>query len=103
MSNGNTSLELYDLQHCPYCAKVRRALADIGLDYDSHEVPQSRSERDRVREISGQEGVPVLVDPENGIEGMPESDDIVDYLYSEYGDGRQRPPGVLSRLLFLLF
>ncbi|NIS35223.1 MAG: glutaredoxin, partial [Actinobacteria bacterium] len=30
-------------------------------------------------------GVPVLVDPEHGVEGMPESDDIVAYLEQTYG------------------
>jgi glutaredoxin 3 len=30
--------------------------------------------------------VPVLVDPEHGVDGMPESDDIVDYLYETYGE-----------------
>jgi glutathione S-transferase len=36
---------------------------------------------------SGQTGVPVLVDEEHGVEGMPESDDIVAYLEETYGDG----------------
>jgi glutathione S-transferase len=31
--------------------------------------------------------VPVLVDTEHGVEGMPESDDIVAYLEETYGAG----------------
>jgi glutathione S-transferase len=48
-------------------------------------VPRSHSERTEVEEVSGQTGVPVLVDPEHGVEGMPESDDIVEYLEETYG------------------
>ena len=79
------NLELYELQGCPYCAKVKRKLDELDLDYDSRMVPRSHSERDEVAEVSGQTGVPVLVDPDNDVEGMPESDDIVAYLEEEYG------------------
>ena len=78
-------LELYELPGCPYCAKVKRKLDELGLEYDSHEVPSSHAERGEVEAVSGQTGVPVLVDNSNGVEGMPESDDIVDYLDREYG------------------
>jgi glutaredoxin 3 len=36
--------------------------------------------------VSGQTGVPVLVDTDHDVEGMPESDDIVAYLDRTYGD-----------------
>jgi len=92
-------LELYNLQGCPYCKTVRRALADLDLDYETHSVPRSRSDRTAVYEASGQYGVPVLVDHTNGIEGMAESDDIVTYLYAEYGDDQQPPAtGIVGRL-----
>ncbi|WP_436930070.1 glutathione S-transferase N-terminal domain-containing protein [Halosimplex halobium] len=78
-------LELYELDGCPYCAKVKKKLDELDLDYESHMVPRSHSERTEVEEVSGQTGVPVLVDPDNGVEGMPESDDIVEYLEAEYG------------------
>jgi len=82
-----SNLELYELPGCPYCAKVTTKLDELGLDYVSHEVPSSHSKRTEVEEISGQTGVPVLVDPDNGIEGMPESSDIIEYLETTYGDG----------------
>ncbi len=78
-------LELYELPGCPYCAKVKDTLADLDLEYESHEVPRSHDERTEVEAVSGQTGVPVLVDEENGVEGMAESDDIVAYLEREYG------------------
>ena len=97
-------LELYELQGCPYCAKVRRALSDLKLEYESHSVPRSRRDRAAVYEVSGQYQVPVLVDNTKGIEGMPESDDIVTYLYEQYGAGQEPPPsGVVARILAKLF
>jgi glutathione S-transferase len=79
------SLELYELPGCPYCAKVKNKLDELGLDYVSHEVPRSHSKRTEVEEVSGQTGVPVLVDPDHDVEGMAESDDIVAYLDETYG------------------
>jgi glutathione S-transferase len=80
------TLELYELEGCPYCAKVIQKLDELGLEYDSHMVPRSHGERTEVKAVSGQTGVPVLVDEDNDITGMPESDDIVEYLEKTYGD-----------------
>lgn len=78
-------LELYRLEGCPYCAKVESKLDELGLDYERHDVPRSHSQRSEVEAVSGQTGVPVLVDNSNGIDAMPESDDIVEYLEEQYG------------------
>ena len=78
-------LELYELQGCPYCRKVKQKLDELGLEYESHTVPASHAKRDEVEKVSGQTGVPVLVDEEHGIEGMSESDEIVAYLEETYG------------------
>ncbi|WP_435065573.1 glutathione S-transferase N-terminal domain-containing protein [Halobaculum sp. EA56] len=82
-----SDLVLYELEGCPYCAKVKNKLSELGLEYESIMVPRSHGERTEVKEVSGQTGVPVLVDEEHGVEGMPESDDIVAYLEETYGDG----------------
>jgi glutathione S-transferase len=79
------NLELYELPGCPYCAKVKTKLDELGLKYVSHEVPRSHSKRTEVKDVSGQTGVPVLVDPDHDVEGMAESDDIVAYLDETYG------------------
>jgi glutathione S-transferase len=79
------NLTLYELEGCPYCAKVITKLDELGLEYDSIMVPRAHSERTEVEKVSGQTGVPVLVDPEHDVEGMPESDDIVAYLEETYG------------------
>jgi glutathione S-transferase len=79
------TLELYELPGCPFCAKVKDKLDELELEYVSHEVPRSHGERTEVEDVSGQTGVPVLVDPDNDVDGMPESDDIVAYLERTYG------------------
>ncbi|GAA0193906.1 glutathione S-transferase N-terminal domain-containing protein [Halobaculum roseum] len=81
------NLVLYELEGCPYCAKVTKKLDELGLEYESIMVPRSHAERTEVEEVSGQTGVPVLVDEDHGVEGMPESDDIVAYLEETYGQG----------------
>lgn len=80
-------LVLYELEGCPYCAKVKNKLAELDLEYESVMVDRDRDDRDEVREVSGQTGVPVLVDEAHGVEAMPESDDIVEHLEATYGSG----------------
>jgi len=79
-----SELVLYELDGCPYCAKVKRKLDELDLAYESREVPRGHSERDEVEAISGQTGVPVLIDEAHGVDGMPESDDIVAHLEATY-------------------
>lgn len=54
-------------------------------------MPGSRRNRGEGKPVSGRCGVPVLIDRTNGIEGMAESDDIVRYIYEEYGDPEDAP------------
>ena len=77
-------LELYRLPGCPYCAKVERKLDELALEYETHNVLPFRFLRSEVKSLSGQSGVPVLVDPEHGIEALAESDDIVAHLENTY-------------------
>lgn len=77
-------IQFYELDGCPFCAKVRTTLDDLGVEYESHSVPRSHGERTEVKEISGQTEVPMIVDPDHEVEGMHESDDIVEYLNETY-------------------
>ena len=73
------SLTLYALDGCPYCETVHDALADAGLDYETVWVEAMHSARDEVRRVSGQRGVPVLVDDDRGVT-MAESERILEYV-----------------------
>ncbi|MCH7659566.1 MAG: glutathione S-transferase N-terminal domain-containing protein [Euryarchaeota archaeon] len=78
-------IQFYELDGCPFCAKVRSKLDELGVEYDSHSVPSSHAERTEVEEISGQTEVPMIIDSDHNVEGMHESDDIVAYLDETYG------------------
>ena len=77
-----TDIVLYQTDWCPYCARVRDKLAELQLEYKIVNVPDSHAERTVVREISGQTGVPVLVD---GKKVLDDDDVIIPYLDETYG------------------
>lgn len=79
-----TTIEFYELDGCPFCAKVREKLDELDLEYNSHSVPSSHTERTEVEDLTGQTEVPVIIDPDHGVDGMHESDDIVAYLEETY-------------------
>jgi glutaredoxin 3 len=78
----STEIVLYQAEWCPYCARVRAKLTDLLLDYTNVNVPRSHSERDVVKQVSGQTSIPVLVD---GDVVLDDDDDIVPYLEKTYG------------------
>jgi glutathione S-transferase len=82
MSEGMT---LYRLEGCPYCELVADELDDLGLEYDSVWVEGLHSKRNEVQAVSGQRQVPVLIDDAYGVT-MAESERIVEYLTTTYGD-----------------
>ena len=80
------SLTLYRLEGCPFCVYAADALDALGLDYESVWVDAMHSDRDEVKRVSGQRGVPVLVDDDFGVT-MAESENVVAYLETTYADG----------------
>ena len=97
-------VELYDFEACPFCRRVREALSVLDLDARIYPCPKGGTRyRPTVRERSGREMFPFLIDPNTGVE-MNESADIVAYLWKSYGDGPvpfslQGPLFVASSLL----
>lgn len=83
MTESEEMLELYQFEQCPFCKKVREKMTELQIDYIARQVKPD-GDRARVEEVSGQTGVPVMVDP-NTDTVMPESDDMVDYLEEHYG------------------
>ena len=70
-------MTLYHTEWCPECAIVREKLEELELSYDSVIVPDFRSFRKQVHEVSGQYYVPVLVDGERV---LTETQDILAHL-----------------------
>jgi glutathione S-transferase len=78
-------LELYEFEACPYCRKVREALTVLDLDARVYPCPKGGTRfRPEVERRGGKLQFPYLVDPNTGKE-MYESDEIVRYLFQEYG------------------
>ncbi len=77
-------LELYQFEECPYCQIVRARLTDLGIDYLIRNEPREKQKRERLQRISGQKGVPTLVDPERGIVIPNDDEKIILYLNERY-------------------
>ncbi len=77
-------LELYQFEGCPFCQRVRRSLDELGLDFVVRTIPRPHELRHRVREVSGQTEVPVLIDREHG-KVIADSAMIIAYLEDHYG------------------
>ena len=78
-------LELYALEGCGHCRRVRETLTELDLDYLHRSCPFG-SDRNRagLRERGGKAQVPYLIDPNTGTE-LYESRAIVEYLERRYG------------------
>lgn len=80
-------LKLYQAEWCPYCARVRSKMCDLGLTYININVPRAKADRTELIEISGQAGIPTLV-TEDGQVIADDDDAIIAYLEEHYSGGR---------------
>ena len=81
-------LELYDFEACPFCRMAREAISALSLDPVVYPCPKEGQRfRPQVEAKGGKLMFPYLVDPNTGV-CMYESDDIVQYLFTEYGNGQ---------------
>jgi len=81
-------LELYEREGCPFSRKVREALSILDLDAVIHPCPEGGTRfRASVEERLGRFAIPLLIDPNAGVE-LTESDAIVRHLFASYGDDK---------------
>jgi glutathione S-transferase len=85
-------VKLYDAGRCPYCARVRIALAEKGLDYERIDIDLS-NRPDWIYELNATGRVPVLAD---GFV-LPESAVIMGYLEERYPEVPLLPDGPAER------
>ncbi len=85
-------LTLYHFPGCPYCGRVQRALRKLGLEITQRDIHQDPDARQTLEAAMGRATVPVLHIDNTAADArwLPESADIVRYLYAEQGQGR--PP-----------
>lgn len=77
----DTGMVLYQAEWCPDCAEVRARMTDLLLSYKVVNVPRDRSERHVVSDISGQAGIPVLVDGSVVVA----NEKVLPYIEAKYG------------------
>jgi len=83
-------LILYEFEACPFCRKVREALTTLDLEAEIRPCPKGGPRfREELKKKTGRAQFPYLEDPNTGA-AMFESDEIIAYLYKQYGAGR--PP-----------
>ena len=88
-------IKLYEFEGCPFCRKVREAVVWLDLDVEFYPCPQGGPNfREYVKTTGGKSMFPYMVDDNSGV-SMYESDDIIDYLYDNYGPGKEKVPSLL--------
>lgn len=83
-------MTLYHFDTCPYCLRVRRALADLDVEVELRNVQTEPAAQEALYRAMGRGTVPVLHIHEED-RWLPESGDIVTFLYERYGNGRKPP------------
>ena len=86
------AVKLYDAPRCPFCARVRLAFAEKGLDYETVEVDLENRPA-WLYELNPLGKVPVL---ENGFV-LPESAVILEYLEELHPERPLLPSGAKAR------
>ena len=74
-------IKLYQAEWCPFSHRIRAKLTELGIDYESVNVPASAEKRAELKEITGNSTIPVLVD---GEKVFSDSSEILSYLEEEY-------------------
>jgi glutathione S-transferase len=87
-------VKLYDAARCPFCARVRIALAEKGIEYEPVEI-DLRNRPDWIYELNPSGKVPVLDD---GFV-LPESAVIMEYLDDRYSAPHLLPEDAQSRAI----
>lgn len=76
-------LKLYQAEWCPYCARVRSKMSELGITYINVNVPRAKGERKELIELCGTSGIPTLV-CEDGTVIADDDDAIIEYLEKNY-------------------
>ena len=82
--NTSLMLKLYQYTGCPYCAKVIKAIDELGLDVELVDASWGNENSDQIEAWTGRRTVPFLVDEEADVK-MHESEDIIAYLREKAG------------------
>ena len=77
-------LELYQFEQCEFSTLVRAQMSEWEIDYILRNVSKNKSKRQRLKKISGQNGVPTLVDSLRNVVIADDEKRIIAYLRKHY-------------------
>jgi len=79
-------IKLYQAEWCPFSHRIRAKLTELGIDYEAVNVSASAEKRAKLKEITGNSTIPVLVD---GEKVFSDSSEILSYLEEEHESGHE--------------
>lgn len=87
-------IQLFQAEWCPYSARVRQRLTELGVDYVIRQVAPEKADRDGLREATGDDAIPAVV-LDDGTALTGDTDEIIaaldDHFPShEWEDGHRR-------------
>ena len=79
-------LALYHYMSCMFCARVRAAIDELGVEIELRDTRMNPDFADEAFDATGSPTVPVLrIESEDGsVQWMPESGDIIAYLQDRF-------------------
>ena len=77
-------LTLYQAEWCPYSARVRMRLTELGLPFVAKQVEPRQEDRDELRAVSGGDSIPTLVT--EGGDAIDGADAILAWLNARHVD-----------------
>lgn len=89
------AIQLYDMEGCPFCRRVREVLTMLNLDFEVYPCPKNGTRfrpvaEEIIKSIGGSVSFPLMVDQNTG-EKLQESQAIIDYLFKNYGKTGKTP------------
>lgn len=86
VSRPEKPLVLYSYEGNQFCRLVREVLTELDITYELRSAGKNSPRREELASITGGSSqCPYLIDPNTDIK-MPESKDIIVYLYKQYAD-----------------
>ncbi|MCF2166510.1 glutaredoxin [Halobacterium salinarum] len=81
---GMSQVTFYAREDCPYSQKVRSKLDALDVAYEETLVPDAHTDRTTVEDVTGQTGVPVVIDDHMEPSFLADTQEIITHLETQY-------------------